>query len=165
MRDIWWFPKAIKIIYPFGDGSEAKWKAKRLPRQYQKLRHPFLLSVERVERIGNSLVVIMELADDNLERVAKRYQADGFSGMPRDEALGYLRDAAEALDWLNFSHDLQHLDITRSLFVSGITSCKDWRAGNDSPPDGFPPRLKYYQERLNTSYRFPRSDLRPCKSV
>lgn len=148
------FQKAIKIIYPFGDGSEASGKLNACLDNTKNLRHPFLLSVERVERIGNSLVVIMELADDNLERVAKRYQADGFSGMPRDEALGYLRDAAEALDWLNFTHDLQHLDITPAcLFLVSrrvkIGELVMIHRLTDSLQG------KYYQERLNTSYCSP----------
>src|SRR5271166_5097605 len=32
----------------------------------KSLRHPFLLSMERVEVIGNELVIVMELADKNL---------------------------------------------------------------------------------------------------
>src|SRR5437868_14923094 len=30
------------------------------------IRHPFILSMERVERVGNELVIVLELADHNL---------------------------------------------------------------------------------------------------
>ena len=35
----------------------------------------------------------------------------GLKGIPRDELLGHLRDAADALDYMSESHGLQHLDI------------------------------------------------------
>ena len=41
-----------------------EWKAIQL---IKSLRHPFLLSMERVEVIGGELVIVMELADKNLQ--------------------------------------------------------------------------------------------------
>src|SRR5262249_5592107 len=43
-----------------------------------------------------------------------RFQAcreQGLPGIPREELLGHVRDAAEALDYMSEVHGLQHLDI------------------------------------------------------
>src|SRR5439155_18766110 len=78
------------------------------------IRHPFLLSMERVERCGDDLVIVMELADKSLDDLLREHPA----GLPRDEVLGYLREAAEVLDLMNFEYGLQHLDIKpRNLFL------------------------------------------------
>jgi serine/threonine protein kinase len=77
----------------------------------KSLRHPFLLSMERVEVIGNELVIVMELADKNLQELLHERQAAGRPGIDRDELLGYLREAADVLDLMNRRHSLQHLDI------------------------------------------------------
>jgi CheY-like chemotaxis protein len=82
------------------------------------IRHPFLLSLERVELVGNELVIVMELADCNLAEVFHRQYEAGRIGIPREQLLGYLRDAAEALDLMNLGHNLLHLDIKpQNLFV------------------------------------------------
>src|SRR5437773_5274708 len=82
------------------------------------IRHPFLLSMERVECIDGELVIVLELADKNLQDLLAEYRADGHTGIPRDELLAYLREAAEALDLMNIHHGLQHLDIKpRNLFL------------------------------------------------
>jgi serine/threonine protein kinase len=84
------------------------------------IRHPFLLSMERVEVIDNVLLIVMELADKNLHTVLLNYQVQGQVGVPREQLLCYLFEAAEALDVINFEHGLQHLDIKpHNLFVVG----------------------------------------------
>jgi serine/threonine protein kinase len=86
----------------------------------RSIRHPFLLSIERVEVIDGELVIVMELADRNLHDLLNEYRSEGKVGIPRHELLNYLRDAAEALDLLNLEHGLQHLDVKpRNLFVVG----------------------------------------------
>src|SRR5262245_66083791 len=65
-------------------------------------------------------MIVMELADKNLLDVLAEHQASGRDGIPRDESLALLSEAAEALDLMNFQHDLQHLDIKpANLFVLG----------------------------------------------
>ena len=54
--------------------------------------------MERVEIVDGVLVLVMELADRNLQSVLFDYQGQGQPGMPREEAARYLREAAEALD-------------------------------------------------------------------
>jgi serine/threonine protein kinase len=86
----------------------------------KSIRHPFLLSIERVEVVDGELVVVMELADRSLYDLLNDYRNDGKTGIPRQELLSYLRDAAEALDLLNLEHGLQHLDVKpRNLFLVG----------------------------------------------
>ncbi len=77
----------------------------------KSLRHPFLLSMERVELIDGELVIVMELADKSLTDVFNDYRATGATGIPHDELLRYLHEAADVLDLMNLSHGLQHLDI------------------------------------------------------
>src|SRR5579884_814837 len=38
----------------------------------KSIRHPFLLSLERVEVSGDELLIVMELADSNLDEVFRR---------------------------------------------------------------------------------------------
>jgi serine/threonine protein kinase len=84
------------------------------------VRHPFILSIERVEHVDGSLVIVMELADKNLQAVLLDHEIAGLPGIPRPLLLNYLREAAEALDVMNFQHGLQHLDVKpHNLFVIG----------------------------------------------
>jgi serine/threonine protein kinase len=94
----------------------------------KSLRHPFLLSMERVELIGGELVIVMELADKNLQDLFNERREAGLPGIDRHELLGYLREAAEALDWMNGRHGLQHLDVKPgNLFlVSGHVKVADF---------------------------------------
>ncbi len=74
--------------------------------------------MERVELIEGELVIVMELADKSLMDVFNEYRADGAPGIPRDELLRYLHEAADVLDLMNVQHGLQHLDIKPgNLFV------------------------------------------------
>ena len=82
------------------------------------IRHPFILSVDRVESIENELVIVMELADRSLHDVFESWRKAGQPGIPRGELLGYLRETAEALDVINLEYGLQHLDVKpRNLFL------------------------------------------------
>ncbi len=84
------------------------------------IRHPFLLSIERVEIIDQDLVIVMELADKSLQDLLEEYRKSGQSGLPRRDLLAYLRETAEVLDLMNQVHGLKHLDIKpRNLFIVG----------------------------------------------
>ncbi|MFO0946278.1 MAG: serine/threonine-protein kinase [Planctomycetota bacterium] len=87
--------------------------------QIRAIRHPFLLSIERYEIVDHYLVIVMELADKSLADRYDECAANGLSGIPRDELLGYMRESAEALDVLNHRFGLQHLDVKpENLFLS-----------------------------------------------
>jgi len=86
----------------------------------KSIRHPFLLSIERIECIDDDLVIVSELADTSLHALLQAHRAAGRLGIPRGELVGYLREAAEALDVLNMQHALQHLDVKpQNLFLMG----------------------------------------------
>ncbi len=114
--------KAIKFV--FGslnsldvEGARAEQEFKALER-IKDVRHPFVLSTERIEVIQGELVIVMELADKNLHEAFVEAQSSGLIGVPRDTLLRYMRDAAEALDYMGDKHGLAHLDIKpRNLFL------------------------------------------------
>lgn len=116
--------KAIKFVHGNlnaldSEGVRAEQELKALQR-VKEVRHPFVLSIERIEIIEGQLVIVMELADKNLHDRLVECQQAGLPGIPREELLGYMRDAAEALDLMNKQHDLQHLDVKpRNLFLVG----------------------------------------------
>lgn len=102
--------KAIKIVYGHCDEGMAERELKSLDR-IKSVRHPFVLSIERYEIVNNRLVIVTELADMSLSDCFKKYRSEGRVGIPRDELIAYMWDAAEALDCLVEQHSLQHLDI------------------------------------------------------
>jgi serine/threonine protein kinase len=107
--------KAIKFVagergLVHGDTVPAVEELKAI-QHIKSLRHPFLLSMERVELIDGELVIVMELADKSLIDLFNESQAAGAKGIDRVELLRYLREAADVLDLMNVRHGLQHLDI------------------------------------------------------
>ena len=89
------FAQAVKVLYGRSDGDQAETELKSLNRMRQ-LRHPFLLNIERVELCNHRLIVVTELADGNLNERFDACVSQGRIGIPRDELLSYLRDAADA---------------------------------------------------------------------
>src|SRR5262245_24851501 len=116
--------KAMKFVYGNlnsvdVDGVRAEQELKALNR-VKEVRHPFVCSLDRIEIVSGELVIVMELADRTLHDLYAECQAAGMIGIPRDNLLRYLRDAAEALDYMNGKHNLQHLDVKpRNLFLIG----------------------------------------------
>src|SRR6516164_7223846 len=107
--------KAIKFV--FGnlnsldvDGARAEQEMQSLQR-IKEVRHPFVLSLDRIEVVNGELVIVMELADRSLYDAYVECQSAGMVGIPHDVLLRHMRDAAEALDHMNEKHNLQHLDI------------------------------------------------------
>ncbi len=87
--------------------------------QIKSIRHPFLLTLERVELIGGDLVMVMELADRQMRDRYDECRGGGLQGIPREELLGYFSEAAEALDLINTDYGLQHLDVKpANLFIT-----------------------------------------------
>lgn len=114
--------KAIKFVYgnlgSLDGGSRQAEDELHAVQRIKSIRHPFLLSMDRVECVSGELVIITELADHNLHDLLQKYRQNGLTGIPRGELLDYLREAAEVLDLLNLKFDLQHLDVKpRNLFV------------------------------------------------
>lgn len=107
--------KAIKFVYGNLDeatenGKPAEQELKALNR-VKSIRHPYILSLERIDVIEGQLVIVMELADRNLFDRFRECQLQGLPGIPREELLRYMEETAEALDLMNNQFQLQHMDI------------------------------------------------------
>lgn len=111
--------KAVKIVYGYYNDEFAAQELKALER-IKGVRHPFLLSLERFEVVNGRLAILTELADMSLDQRLDQCRAAGLNGIPRDELLRYIADAAEALDFLAQRHSLLHLDIKpENLLILG----------------------------------------------
>jgi serine/threonine protein kinase len=114
--------KAVKIVYGTINGgaqsdAPARQELKALER-VKAVRHPFILSLERYDIVNGQLIIVTELADKNLSDRFNECRASGLPGIPRDELMRYMKEAAEALDLMNIDHQLQHLDIKpQNLFL------------------------------------------------
>lgn len=114
--------KAIKFVYGnFNsldvDSVRAEQERKALQR-IKEVRHPFVCSLDRIEEVEGELVIVMELAERTLHDVFQECVTAGLIGIPRDQLLRYLADAAEALDHMIEGHGLQHLDVKpKNLFL------------------------------------------------
>ncbi len=123
--------KAIKFVSSDaedGRGGERFGQELAAFEQIKAIRHPFLLTLERVEQLDGELVMVMELADRQLQDRFRECRACGLPGIPRDELLAYFADAAEALDVISGKFGLQHLDVKpANLFlVSGHVKVGDY---------------------------------------
>jgi hypothetical protein len=114
--------KAIKFVYgnlqtASADGPRAEQELKALNR-IKTVRHPYILSLERYDVIEGQLLIVMELADQNLWDRFRECRSQGQPGIPREELLRYMEDTAEGLDLMNIEYQLQHLDIKpQNLFL------------------------------------------------
>ncbi|MFO0880339.1 MAG: protein kinase [Gemmataceae bacterium] len=113
--------KAVKFVHGghhlLDDNAPADEELRAVER-VKTIRHPFILTMERVEIVDGELVIVMELADKSLADVLQAVRAEGKPGLERSALLNYLREAAEVLDVMNMRHGLQHLDIKpRNLFL------------------------------------------------
>jgi serine/threonine protein kinase len=142
--------KAIKFVTSEsedGRGDERFGQELAAFEQIKAIRHPFLLTLERVEQIDGELIMVMELADRQLQDRFTECRTCGLPGIPRDELLAYFADAAEALDVIAAKFKLQHLDIKpANLFlVSGHVKVGDYGLvaqleGPDAGNRGLTPR-------------------------
>ena len=120
-------PKAVKIVFGFHDEKLAQNELRAL-NKVREIRHPFLLSLERIDVVDGKLVVISELADKSLKQRFRECIKSDLSGIPREELLKYMRDAADGLDYLCERHLLQHLDVKPEnlLLVAGHVKVADY---------------------------------------
>jgi serine/threonine protein kinase len=107
--------KAVKFVRNKTDGLNPEGADAQLELQaleyVRSVRHPFLLSMDRIEVIDGVLIVVMELADESLYDQLRHYQSVGQAGIPRESLLDRLREAAEVLDLMNLGRRLLHLDV------------------------------------------------------
>lgn len=119
--------KAIKFVYGMLDEDRAARELKALNR-IKGVRHPFLLSLERIEVVDGHLIIITELADGSLKDRYEECRKAGDPGIGRTELLNHVRDAADALDYMSEQHSLQHLDVKPEnlLLVGGRIKVADF---------------------------------------
>src|SRR5262249_1796232 len=97
--------QAPKVV--FGDpgaaagGSRPAQQELKALKRVVGIRHPYVLSLERYDVVEGQLIIVMELADRNLWDRFRECRSQGQPGIPRDELLRYLEEAAEALDTTN----------------------------------------------------------------
>lgn len=119
--------KAIKFVYGFLTEDRAARELKALNR-IKSVRHPFLLSLERIEVVDGQLLIVTELADASLKERFDQCRREGLPGIPWDELIRCMRDTAEVLDFMSEEHSLQHLDIKPEnlLLLAGRVKVADF---------------------------------------
>ncbi len=138
--------KAVKFIFGFHDEKRAQRELKALDR-IKHIRHPFLLSLERIDIVDGRMIVIAELAEMCMKVRFNQCLEMGQEGIEREELLKYMAESADALDYIAEAHSLAHLDIKPEnlLLVSGHAKVadfglvKDLQAVNQSLMDGLTP--------------------------
>ena len=113
--------KAVKFVGgdPSAGARPRRPGTARPSQRIKTIRHPFLLSLERVEVLDGVLIIVMELADRNLQAVLLDYQRPGPARHPARAAarLPAARRPRPSTS-MNFEHGLQHLDVKpHNLFV------------------------------------------------
>ena len=119
--------KAIKFVFGRHDEKRASIELRALD-HVRSVRHPFLLSLERIEVVDGRLLVVTELAENSVKDRFDICRRDSLRGIPREELLGYMRDTADALDFMGETHALQHLDIKPEnlLLLAGHVKVADF---------------------------------------
>jgi serine/threonine protein kinase, bacterial len=91
----------IAVKFMASANSASSVKEMRIIQAIQKLGHRHLLFIKNVCSIPGYIVVAMELADGSLFDMLDIYQAEYHMPLPPVLVVGYLRQAAIALDFLN----------------------------------------------------------------
>jgi eukaryotic-like serine/threonine-protein kinase len=117
--------KAIKFVYGMLDEDRGSREMKALNR-IKGVRHPFLLSLERIEIVEGQLLIVTELAECSLKDRFDQCRKANQPGIPRDELIGYLRDSADALDYMNEQ-------FRSSTWTSSPRTCCCWAAASRWP--------------------------------
>jgi serine/threonine protein kinase/tetratricopeptide (TPR) repeat protein len=72
--------------------------------------HAHVLSIWRTWRQPDRFIIAMELAEGSLDDQLAKFKAQGEPGIPIDELIKYMQEAAEAIDYLH-SKNILHRDI------------------------------------------------------
>ena len=100
---------AVKIIHRTA-GDQLTQVELRALELMKRLRHPFLLQVQAYWLSGDQLHIVMDLADKTLMDRLEECRRDRLPGIPAEELLTYMRESAEALDFLH-SNQVLHRDV------------------------------------------------------
>lgn len=126
--------KRVAIKFAF-DLAHSKLETEGLM-QISRVLHPLVINIYKYDFQAQTPIIVTELADTSLEDHAKvcRATASGFRWCA--ELIFLLRDAAEALDFVQAKYDLLHLDIKPAnlLLVSGRCKIGDFGTVRHIPP-------------------------------
>lgn len=104
------FAKAVKFVR-LSDSNPLSARELESLEIVKTIRHPFLLSIDRVDVHDEHIAILMELADGSLHDEFSLARNQGSRGIERGRLLALLTEAAEALDFLYTVHGVQHLDV------------------------------------------------------
>jgi serine/threonine protein kinase len=122
-------PVALKIISRRGETRRTELKSLE---NIKGVRHPHLLAVTAYWEHGDRLFIASELADGTLLGRLQQVKDGGGTGIPVDELLQYITEAAEGIDFLNSPQSarpaMQHADIKPQnlLLMSGSVKVGDY---------------------------------------
>jgi serine/threonine protein kinase len=111
---------ALKFV-PLESASRAATELRAIE-VMRTVRHPNLVTLLGAWYDDGSLILAMELCDGTLAERLVQALSQKLPGIPRDEVLGYMRDAASGLDMLTAAH-IQHRDVKPAnllLLGSGV---------------------------------------------
>jgi serine/threonine protein kinase len=103
------FPVAIKRLLRPLDHAEAQLELRALG-EIKRLSHPYLLQTRDFDLLDNRLYIVMDLADCTLSDRLHACKQAGMQGIPLNELLRYIHEAAEALDYMH-GEKVHHRDI------------------------------------------------------
>jgi serine/threonine protein kinase len=116
------FSVAVKKLHHSLEMEEAQRELQSLE-SIKELKHPYLLQTQASFLYGNYLFVVMELAAGSLAELLKKNP----NGLPIAELLRYVKEAAEALDYMH-SQNVHHRDIKPAnlLYLQGHVKVADF---------------------------------------
>src|SRR3954469_2361552 len=102
--------KAAKVVVLDADNPLTEREIEGL-RLMRSVRHPYLVSIDRVDVDDDHITLIMELADCSLREMQSEFVSSGAPGIPRERLVPWLVEAAEALDVLNLKYSVRLLGV------------------------------------------------------
>lgn len=103
------FQKAMKVIVRPVDQEESRREVESME-LIKNLRHHFLMPTHAYWVLEDRLIILMDLADGSLRDTLNQCRKEGKTAIPLPDLLKYIRQSAEALDYLH-EKNVRHRDI------------------------------------------------------